>query len=135
MKLHRQVAWFAVGGVIGFVVDAGVLHVLVHVLQWNPYAARLLSFLAAASATWGWNRTFTFAHRRHLRVGEEWSRWVTVMGAGGALNYGIYAVLVASVDTVHDWPALGVAAGSAVAAVVNFCAARAVVFNGLEKTS
>jgi len=135
MKLRRQLAWFAAGGVIGFVVDAGILHGLVNGMQWNPYAARVLSFLIAASVTWGWNRTFTFAHRRHLRIGAEWSRWVTVMGGGALLNYAIYAVLVACVDMVHQWPVLGVAAGSAVAAVVNFCAARAVVFNGPEKAS
>lgn len=135
MKLRRQIAWFALGGVVGFLVDAGIVHVLMHRAGWNPYAARVVSFLVAASVTWGWNRTFTFAHRRHLRAGAEWSRWVAVMGAGAILNYAVYAVLVACVETVHQWPVLGVAAGSAMAAVVNFRAARAVVFRKPENIS
>ena len=135
MKLGRQVAWFAVGGVIGFIVDAGIVHVLVRRTGWNPYLARVLSFLVAASVTWAWNRTFTFAHRRHLRAGAEWSRWVTMMGGGALLNYAIYAVLVACVAMVQRWPVLGVAAGSVVAAMVNFFAARAVVFGKPEKSA
>ncbi len=135
MKLARQVVLFAIGGVIGFIVDAGIVHLLVRRAGWNPYLARVLSFLVAASVTWAWNRSFTFAHRRHLRAGAEWSRWVGVMGGGALLNYAIYAVLVACVATVRQWPVLGVAAGSAAAAVVNFCAARAVVFARPEKPS
>ncbi len=132
MRLRRQVAWFAAGGVLGFAVDAAIVHALVRWAGWNPYAARVLSFLAAASVTWAWNRTFTFAHRRHLRAAAEWTRWMAVMGGGAVLNYTVYALLVAMSDTVRHWPALGVAAGSAVAAVVNFCAARGVVFRKPE---
>lgn len=134
MKLRHEVARFAVGGVLGFVVDAGIVHLLVRGVGWNPYVARVLSFVVAASVTWGWNRSITFAHRRHHGAGAEWLRWVGVMAVGAALNYGIYALLVATVATVHVWPVLGVAAGSACAAVVNFAGARGVVFNKPEMT-
>jgi putative flippase GtrA len=128
MSVGRQFAWFSLGGLIGFIVDAGIVHLLVNIAGWNPYGARVLSFLAAASVTWLWNRTFTFAGRRHLGAGAEWSRWVGVMTGGALLNYGTYALLVALVPLVHRWPVLGVAAGSVAAASVNFFGARAVVF-------
>lgn len=132
MSLRRQVAWFAVGGLLGFIVDAAIVHALIRWAGWGPYAARVVSFLAAASVTWVWNRTFTFAHRRRHRAGAEWTRWLLVMSGGAVLNYTIYALLVACVDRVHHWPVLGVAAGSAVAALFNFHAARTAVFNKPE---
>lgn len=135
MKLHHEVAWFALGGVIGFVVDAGIVHLTVRAAGWNPYAARVLSFLVAASVTWAWNRSITFAHRRRAGAAGEWLRWVAVMTVGAIVNYGIYALLVATVGVIHAWPVLGVAAGSACSAVVNFGGARGMVFNRPDTTS
>ena len=48
----RQVMLFCVGGFFGFLIDAGGVQFLVTALDANPYAARLLSFLCAASGTW-----------------------------------------------------------------------------------
>ena len=132
MRLRREIALFAVGGVIGFVVDAGIVQALVRGAGCNPYGARVFSFLVAASITWTWNRGFTFAHRRSQRAGGEWLRWMAVMVVGALLNYGLYAGLVGAFEVVRAWPALGVAAGSAVAAAVNFAGARALVFRGVK---
>ena len=63
MKIRREIALFAVGGVIGLVIDAGVVQALVGIEGWNPYLARVVSFLLAASVTWWWNRRHTFAER------------------------------------------------------------------------
>ena len=86
MKLHGEVALFAVGGAIGLVVDASVVQVLVSLAGWNPYLARVLSFCCAASVTWWWNRRRTFAHRSSGRsAGSEWLHWMGLMGLGGAV--------------------------------------------------
>lgn len=130
MGLKREAALFAVGGVFGFVVDAGIVQALVGGFGADPYLARVLSFMAAATVTWGWNRQVTFAHRRSHRTHREWLRWMGVMSVGALINYGIYALLVAVSDTVRQGPWIGVAAGSAASALVNFCAARGVVFTG-----
>lgn len=130
MSLRREVLWFAVGGVLGFVVDAGIVQALVRAADWNPYAARIVSFLAAATVTWLWNRNITFAHRRSDRARSEWLRWLSVMAVGAVINYGLYAALVAWFPMVRLWPWMGVAAGSAAAALVNFYAARTLVFQG-----
>lgn len=130
MSLRREGLLFAVGGVIGFLVDASVVQALVGLGGWNPYLARVPSFLAAATVTWWWNRSHTFAHRRTHGVRGEWLRWIAVMAVGGLINYGTYAALVALFPVVRQWPWLGVAGGSVVAALFNFCAARRLVFAG-----
>ncbi len=133
--LKREALSFAMGGVLGFVVDAGIVELLTCTSGLNPYVARVPSFMLAATVTWQWNRHLTFARRRGVRRGDEWLRWMLVMSAGAAINYGTYAALVAGLPVVHDAPWIGVAAGSLVAAAVNFMAARSLVFkqsrNGL----
>lgn len=42
---------FALVGAVGFFVDAGVLQIAVRQIGSDPYVGRVLSFLAAASAT------------------------------------------------------------------------------------
>ena len=50
--LRREVALFAVGGILGLVVDAGIAQGLVSLAGWNIYTARVVSFLSAATVTW-----------------------------------------------------------------------------------
>lgn len=129
MKLRREIALFAVGGAVGLVVDAGVVQVLVSLAGWNPYLARVLSFLCAASSTWWWNRRHTFAHRCSGRSARsEWLHWMGLMGLGALVNYGVYVAALLEYPLTHRWPAVAVAVGSAVAAAVNFATARAMLF-------
>jgi putative flippase GtrA len=129
VRLRREAGLFAIGGVLGLLVDAGTVQVLVMWGHWNPYLARLLSFLLAATATWAWNRRHTFADRASGRsAAAEWLHWMALMGVGACVNYAIYAVLLMSFEPLHRWPALAAAAGSAVAALVNFSTARGLLF-------
>lgn len=120
---------FCVGGVIGFLVDAGIVQFLVRELGSNPYGARLVSFLAAATTTWLFNRNLTFADR--LSGGSkrrELIRYLVAMAGGFALNYGIYALAVWLLPLVRAWPAIGVAAGSIAGAAVNFLSSKYWIF-------
>lgn len=132
-RLRRQIAWFGVGGFIGFVVDAGVVQLLVSTLDADPYLGRLFSFLCAATATWLFNRRFTFHERGDHGLFGEWTRYVVAMSAGFAVNYATYAAVVYFSHFVQAWPAIGVAAGSLPGAVVNFLGARHWVFSGRAK--
>ncbi|OOG42135.1 hypothetical protein B0E51_05205 [Rhodanobacter sp. C05] len=135
MRLSREITLFAVGGVGGLVVDAGIVQLLVGIENWNPYLARVLSFLLAATFTWWWNRRYTFAARSSDRAAHaEWLHWVGLMSFGAVINYGIYALLLMNFPALHRWPAVAAAAGSAVAALVNFSTARGVLFK-VTKTS
>jgi len=136
MKLRREAGLFFVGGVIGFIVDAGVVQALVAFAGWNAYLARLLSFLLAATATWWWNRQYTFAHRASGRpLHLEWLHWMGLMTAGALINYAVYAIMLISFPALHRWPALAVLVGSAVAALVNFSTARGVLFKGSKSSA
>ena len=90
--LPKQLAWFGVGGFIGFLVDAGVVQLLVSKFNVDPYVGRLFSFLCAATATWLFNRHFTFHRRGDYGLFGEWSRYIVAMSAGFAINYLAYAV-------------------------------------------
>ncbi len=123
-RIPRQLALFGVGGAIGFVVDAGIVQLLVSKADANPYIARLFSFFCAACSTWLFNRRFTFGDRGGHSLFGEWSRYMTAMSLGFALNYATYALVVFYSDFVHRWPAIAVAAGSLPGSLVNFMGAR-----------
>ncbi len=126
----RQLILFSIAGVIGFVVDASIVQCLVAMLDWNPYLARLLSFLAAALSTWIFNRSVTFHGRRHYGLLGEWARYMLAMSGGFVVNYSLYAFLVFQYALLREWPALAVAAGSLAGLAVNFASSRYWIYRG-----
>ncbi|WP_371437452.1 GtrA family protein [Polaromonas sp.] len=126
MKLGREFLAFGLAGVAGLIVDVSVLYLAAPVLGW--YAARVLSFVAAATATWALNRRYAFPERESgISLGREYLRYLLTMLGGAAVNYAVY---VATLHWLHGaWvPALGVALGSCVGLVLNFTSARYLVF-------
>jgi putative flippase GtrA len=127
--VRRELLLFAVGGVLGLLVDAGIAQSLVSFAGWNIYTARIVSFLSAATATWWWNRRHTFAHRQSGRSARaEWLHWMGLMAAGAVVNNGVYLVVLEAFPALRPWPAVAVAAGSAVGATANFLFARTLLF-------
>lgn len=110
-------------GVLGFVIDAGLLQMLVIGMDANPYAARLISFFIAASATWQMNRRYTF-DVGHKPTHTEWLSYVAFMVLGALVNYGVFAVCIAYWALAHAQPWLGVALGSLAGLGVNFLTSR-----------
>jgi len=126
MKAGREFLSFAVVGVIGFGVDVGVLYLAAPVLGW--YGARILSFLAAATATWLLNRNYTFGARKAgAPMWREYLSYLLTMLGGAFVNYAVYAL---TLRCLEGWwaPALGVALGSCAGLAVNFWSARTLVF-------
>ncbi len=127
MKIGREFLSFAVVGVIGLVVDVVVLYLLAPLLGW--YVARVLSFLAAATTTWAFNRRYTFASRIGSggSVWREYFGYLATMLGGAVLNYGAYVLTLHWVE--GRWAAaLGVAVGSLAGMGANFLSARYLVF-------
>jgi putative flippase GtrA len=129
MRLHREFMLFAVGGVIGLIVAAGVVQLLVSFAHANPYVSWPISFLLAATATWWWNRTHTFAAAQSGRsLPAEWLHWIALMSGGAAVNYAVYWLCLHELPSWQRWPALASVVGSVVAALVNFVSARTLLF-------
>lgn len=119
---------FGVVGVAGFLVDAGVLMLMLW-LGLGPYAGRVVSYLAAASTTFALNRAWTFRNAsREGPVASQWGRFVLLNLVGFAANYGTYAALVAGTPLVAAYPVIGVAAGSLAGMFLNFGLSRRYVF-------
>ena len=125
--MHRQFLRFALAGIVGFVVDVGVLYIAL-ALGLGYYLGRGVSFLAAAFTTWQINRRYTFPIRSGEHWSAEWLRYLLAMLGGGAVNCGCYAALVYGLPTTAYLPALAVAVGSIAGLTVNFLTARFWVF-------
>jgi putative flippase GtrA len=122
-----QLLRFSAVGTVGFLVDAGILQGLL-TLGLDPYTGRLLSYLAAATTTWVFNRRFTFRIRGGEGLVREWLHYLVANGIGGLLNYATYTVLLLVSDLMRAWPVLAVAVGSGVGLTFNFVANKYVVF-------
>lgn len=136
MKLRRELALFAISGLLGFVIDSAIVQGLVSLFDANPYAARLLSFLCAATATWAFNRHFTFAGKsRYANRRAELTRYLIAMAGGFILNYGAYVIVLWLLPLARDWPVIGVAVGSAAGAVLNYLTSKFWIFRAHDHAS
>ncbi len=127
-RLFGEFLRFGVVGVAGFVVDAGVLTAGI-ALGTGPWLGRVISYIAAASATFALNRAWTFrktAQRDGL--GRQWVLFLLVNLLGFLCNYGTYAALVTGLPLVATYPVIGVAAGSLAGLAANFLMSRRFVF-------
>ncbi len=123
----RKFFLFGIAGGAGFVVDTAVLYALKGAL--GPYGARVISFICAVLATWLINRSFAFkGQSANLPIWREFLHYLGAMILGGAVNYAVYAVLVATIPLVAEQPVLGVAAGVIAGMFVNFLLADKLVF-------
>jgi putative flippase GtrA len=74
----NQFLRFCAVGTVGFVIDAGILQLLVLGIGMSPYLVRIISFLVAASATWLMNRHYTFKVE-HRATHSEWARYIALI--------------------------------------------------------
>ena len=125
---------FGMVGAAGYVVDAAMLALATHALDLDPYTGRILSIAVAMIVTWQGNRHFTFAERRArgsaAAIAREGLAFAGANMVGAAVNYAVYAALVAYAGTpwsnVFVAQVFGVLAGL----VFNFTLSRTLVFRG-----
>jgi putative flippase GtrA len=125
--MRRELLRFVIAGVLGFVVDAGVLYIAL-AAGLGYFAGRAVSFLCAVWATWQINRRYTFVSDRSESAWVEWWRYLAAMSAGGGVNYGAYSATVLTLKGLPFLPIVAVAAGSLAGMVVNFATAKLWVF-------
>lgn len=124
---RRQVGSMLGVGAAGFVVDAVVLSVFVHQFFWPPIAARVISFVAAATFTWQLNRRFTF--RAMPAPGSaQYVRYLLASSGGFGVNFAVFSAAVLYVQHLRAWPIIALALASAAGLLVNFVLYRHWVF-------
>jgi putative flippase GtrA len=125
--MRQQVLRFVIAGVVGFLVDAGILYLALAV-GLGYFAGRAVSFLCAVWATWQINRRYTFTSDRSQSVWVEWWRYLAAMAVGGVVNYCAYSAMVLTLRGLPFLPVVAVAVGSLAGMVVNFATAKLWVF-------
>lgn len=116
----RRIFRFLVTGGTGFLVDAGVLSLVLAVTSVGPIGARCVSFPAALLVTWLLNRSWSFGDRERPRLSAELAGYVSVQVVGFLINSGIYVVLVTGIGGVKAPALVALFFGSAVAAFATF---------------
>ncbi|WP_020484168.1 bifunctional glycosyltransferase family 2/GtrA family protein [Methylomonas sp. MK1] len=128
--LLGQMWRFGLVGVVGYIVNAGLVESLV--LNMGPLRAQMLAFPAAVTVTWWLNRRFTFGASHHA-MHHEWLRYVLANMLGWTANNGAYLWMIFSVPLAYQHPALAVAVGSLAGMVLNFSASRLIVFKKIRQ--
>jgi putative flippase GtrA len=130
--LARQVSAFVAVGALGFCVDASLTILFVRGFGAPPLLARLPAFVLATLFNFALNRAFTFRASRTHWLGAL-ARYVLVCLGGIALNYALYAFLLAlaaarGVAISPGVLTLFVACGGLAAALLTFVGFRSFAF-------
>jgi putative flippase GtrA len=125
--MQRQLLWFAVAGIAGLLVDAGILYLAIGV-GLGYFGGRAVSFLCSVWVTWQINRRFTFSSKPGESAWQEWWRYLTGMSGGGVVNYAAYGLSIMLLEHRAFSPIFAVTIGSLAGMAVNFVAAKWWVF-------
>ena len=126
-ELLGQIVRFGAVGGVGFVVDGGLLWLLIGNAV-DPYLARALSFPIAVLVTWALNRNWTFRATRDASKRGQLTRYFGVQIVGTMSNYVIYSLIISLFGTDGTTVFLAFACGSFVGSFINFFGARMLAF-------
>ncbi|MDM9619421.1 GtrA family protein [Rhizobium sp. S96] len=101
----KKLLRFAIAGGLGFVVDAGILALLLHATPLGPFLGRLIAIAAAMTVTWLFNRTFTFDRSPHSLAAEGF-RYGSVGVTSALVNYGLYSALLITLPALQPLAAM-----------------------------
>lgn len=129
--MNKAIFLFALSGICGFFVDAGILFLLKNSL--GLYFARAVSFFLAVVTTWLINRSFTFRGRTSdLPIVTEFFHYFIAMSFGGLVNYLTYVLAINISDLVKCYPVIGVAMGSLAGMLLNWISSSKLIFKKKE---
>jgi putative flippase GtrA len=117
---------FCCVGLVGLAIDIATVYGGRAAL--GLYAAGLLSYVIAATATWALNRAWTFRGHGGGPMHRQWGLFLLANGIGFVLNRGTYMLLIALVPVCAEYPILAILAGLGMGIGANFWLSRRVVF-------
>ena len=118
---------FGLVGALGFVIDAGVMQLLVTFAGAGAIEARAVSIPTAVLGTWALNRTFTFGKAADPAL-RSLARYVAVSAAGATINFIVYSALVLASSTLAARPMIPLAIASIVALIFNYLGSKHFAF-------
>ena len=132
-------AWLRFGmvGVVGFLVDGGLLQALTSLGGWGAIEARGVSFPVAIFATWLLNRKITFVSanvkgeintEHQTAAGRSFARYVVVSLGGASINFLVYLTLVLGLPVLAKLPIVPLAIASVVAMTFNYLGSKHFAF-------
>ena len=130
-KDYQQEAGFAVkfalASLVGFVVDAGVLH-LGLTLGLSPALARAISIVSAMQVTFLINGLAIFKCLTRRNAARHWAAYMLTSGFGNFCSYMIFITLTSLHGSVLSKAWIAFPASTFAAYLINFAGARFVVF-------
>ena len=124
---------FVLVGAIGFLVDAGILTVLVNGFGAGHYAASAVTFTAAVTATWYLNRRWVFERMAARKRSREYTSYLIVQVIGAMINLSVYVAAIELAPNLAETPVIPLAIGAAVALLFNFSASSRFVFTSPQE--
>lgn len=124
----KQFIKFGIVGTIGFIVDASILLILVHIFYFEISIARFFSFLIAVFVTWLINRNFTFSDNKNIDKKKEYFYYLVIQFFGVLLNYLIFISLINQYTFFREHLILPLAIASIIAMFSNYLILKKVVY-------
>lgn len=119
---------FGLVGAVGFATDAAILQVLVHGVNLDPFAGRLISFGLAVLVTWQLNRAFTFKVAEPATAREA-LLYFGVQGAGGVANLAVYSAALLVAPSLRGMLLIPLALGSAAGLCLTYLGSKHLAFH------
>ena len=125
----RKLPGFVVVGAIGFLIDAGILTLLMTAFELDHYSARAISFTVAVTFTWYMNRRWVFEKSTASMSGREYSSYIVVQVIGALINLSIFVAVIEIVPSLTNIPVIPLAVGAIAGLLFNFSASSRFVFS------
>ena len=125
----RKLPGFGVVGAVGFLIDAGILTLLMTGFGFDHYSARAISFTVAVTFTWYLNRRWVFEKSTASMSGREYSSYLVVQVIGAVINLSVFVAVIEFVPQLANLPVIPLAVGAIAALLFNFSASSRFVFS------
>jgi len=84
---------FMIVGAIGAVVDFGVMNLLIHLCNFSVTISGIISFLAAVTSNFTWNRYWTYPDSRSKHLFRQYGEFLLINALGLVLRVPILAFI------------------------------------------
>ena len=117
-RIVRQFIWFSVAGVLGFLVEVGIIQVGIS-MSFGPILPRVISLPTAIWITFLVNKNLSFRTEAQNNRNHFFTYFICML-LGAALNFGLYTTAILFGMT----PVACLAMAAAVTAIFNFLISR-----------